>query len=320
MKKEVRRLRMNERKFRFFLALLITPFLLSAFLFSQDWTGQGRQVGYVYDQEGNPLGGVTVKLFFTETQTGFETATDAKGKWAAMGVKGGLWYIDFELAGYMPKKISTTILDFRQINKPIEITLERVEGLYVTEDMKAEYKKGIDLFNEGKYEESIGVYQKIVETFPEAYIIYLNIGHSYFQLDNYEEAEKNYLKVLESDPQNVDALLGVGNCYMNRGETEKATEWYNKIEIEKIKDPVVLYNVGTIYYNGSRFEDALKYYQKSVEIQEDFLDGRYQLGLTYLAMGKNSEAVTEFETYLKFDPDSSRAGQVRNFLDYLKKQ
>ncbi len=312
---------MNERRFRFFLlALLMTPFLLSAFLFSQDWTGQGRQVGYVYDKEGNPLEGVRVKLFFTETQTGFEVTTDDKGKWTAMGVKGGLWYIDFELAGYRPRKISTTILDYRQINKPIEITMEKVEGLFVTDDMKEEYKKGIDLFNEGQFEESIGVFNTIVEKFPEAYIVYLSIGHSYFQLENYEEAEKNYLKVLESDAGNVDALVGVGNCYMNRSETEKAMEWYNKIELDKIKDSVVLYNVGTIYYNNSKFEEALKYYQKSVEVQEDFLDGRYQLGLAYLAMGRNAEAITEFEAYLKFDPDSSKANQVRNFLDYLKKQ
>jgi TolA-binding protein len=317
--KEDRRLRMNERKYRLLLALLITPLLLSAFLFSQDWTGQGRQVGYVYDEEGNPLEGVKVKLFFTQTQTGFETTTDDKGKWAAMGVKGGMWYIDFDLPGYEPKKISTTILDFRQVNKPIEITLKKVEGLFVTDDMKEEYKKGIDLFNEGKFEESIGVFKTVVEKFPEAYIVYLNIGHSYFQLENYDEAEKNYMRVLESDAGNVDALMGVGNCYMNRSETDKAMEWYNKIELEKIKDPVVLYNVGTIYYNNSKFEEALKYYQKSVEVQEDFLDGLYQLGLTYLAMGRNAEAITQFETYLKFDPDSSRSAQVKNFLDYLKK-
>ena len=310
---------MNVRKFRFLSALLITPFLLSAFLFSQDWTGQGRQVGYVYDEEGSPLEGVKVKLFFTQTQTGFETMTDDKGKWTAMGVKGGMWYIDFELAGYEPKKISTTILDYRQINKPIEIALKKVEGLFVTEDMKEEYKKGIDLFNEGNFEESIAVFNTIVEKFPDAYIVHLNIGHSYFQMENYDEAEKSYLKVLDSDSGNVDALVGVGNCFMNRNETDKAMEWYNKIELEKIKDPVVLYNVGTIYYNNSKFEEALKYYQKSVEVQEDFLDGRYQLGLTHLAMGSNAEAVTQFETYLKFDPDSSRAVQVKNFLDYLKK-
>jgi Flp pilus assembly protein TadD len=299
---------------------LFVILLLASFLNSQDWTGQGRQIGYVYDEEGKPLEGVKVKLLFVKTQSGLETTTDEKGKWSAMGVKGGMWYIDFELTGYEPKKISTSILGSRKQNKPIEVELKKVEGLYVTEEMKEEYKKGVDLFNEGKYEESIPVYQSIVEKFPDAYIVHMNIGHSQFQLEKYDEAEKSYLKVLESDPEHVDSLIGVGNCYMNRGDTEKAIEWYNKIAFDKIENATVLFNVGTIFYNNSKFDEALKYYKRAVEVQEDFLDAIYQLGLVYLAKGSNPEALAEFESYLKFDPDSQRASQVKNFIDYLKKQ
>ena len=293
--------------------------LLASLSFSQDWTGQGRQIGYVYDEEGNPLEGVKVKLLFTKTQSGFETTTDKDGKWSAMGVNGGLWYIDFEMPGYEPKKISATILDYRQRNKPIEIVLKKVEGLYVTEDMREEFKRGIDLFNEEKYEESIPVFQGILDKFPDAYIVYLSIGHSYFRLENYEEALKNYLKVLEKEPDHVEALLGAGNCFMNQNNVEKALEFYNKIEFEKIKDPTVLYNVGTVFYNNSQFDEALRYYKKAVEIQEDFLDAIYQLGLAYLAQGNNQEALAEFENYLKYDTDSQRASQVKGFIDYLKK-
>jgi len=293
--------------------------LLASFALAQDWTGQGRQIGYVFDEEGNPLEGVKVKLIFLKTQSGFETTTDKKGKWAAMGVNGGQWFIDFDLVGYEPKKISANILDYRQINKPIEVNLKKVEGLFVTEDLKEEYKRGIDLFNEGKYEESIPVFNTIVEKFPDAYIVYMNIGHSYFQLEKYDEAEKYYLQVLERDAGHVDTLIGLGNCYMNRGDTDKAMEWYNKIEFEKIEDATVLYNVGTLFYNNSKLDEALMYYKKAVEVQEDSLDAIYQLGLTYLAKGSNAEALGQFESYLKFDPDSQRASQVQSFIDYLKK-
>ena len=43
------------------------------------------------------------------------------------------------------------------------------------------------------------------------------------------------------------------------------------------------------------------------------------MGLTYLALGDNNAALTEFERYLTFDPDSERATQVRGFIEYLKK-
>lgn len=300
---------------------LLAVILLSSFVLAQDWTGRGRQVGFVYDEAGNPLEGVNVKLLYVQSQSGFETTTDKDGKWSAMGVHGGEWYIDFELAGYEPKKIMVEILDNRgQVNKPIEINMKKVEGLFVTEELKEEYKKGIDLFNEGKYEEAISIFNTITEKFPDAYVVYMNIGHCYFQMDNYEEAEKYYLKTLEREPGHVNTLIGLGNIYMNRGDTDKAMEYYNKIEFEKIDDPTVLYNVGTIFYNNSKFDEALKYYQKAVDVQEDFLDAIYQLGLTYLTKGNNAEALAQFENYLKYDTDSPKAAQVQGFIDYLKKQ
>jgi len=64
----------------------------------------------------------------------------------------------------------------------------------------------------------------------------------------------------------------------------------------------------------------LKFYMKAVEKQKDSPDALYQLGLTYLNLQKNMEAIAAFEDYLKFDPDSSRATQVKAFIEYLKKK
>ncbi len=298
---------------------ILMALFVCALVFSQVWTGQGRQIGFVYDEEGNPLEGVKVKLLFIKRGSGFELATDAKGKWVAIGVKGGTWHIDFEIPGYMTKKITWNILDFRQVNPPIEVKLKKVEGLVVTDKLKEDFKIGSALYEEGKYEDAIGIFATITEEFPNAYVISLNIGNCYFQMENYDEAEKFYMMVIQEEPDNYGALMGIGNCCTNREDIEKALEWYNKIEFEKIEDPTVLFNVGTIFFNNSKHEEALKYYKKSVEIKEDFLDGIYQLGLVYLTLGKNAEALNEFENYLKNDPDSERASQVKGFIEYLKK-
>lgn len=81
-----------------------------------------------------------------------------------------------------------------------------------------------------------------------------------------------------------------------------------------------MYNIGTNLYKNSLFEEALKYYKKAVEIQEDFLDGLYQLAMTYLALGHYQEAINVFGDYLKHDPDSERASQVNRFVEFLKKK
>ncbi|MEW5901273.1 MAG: tetratricopeptide repeat protein [Acidobacteriota bacterium] len=286
---------------------------------AQDYKGKARVFGYVFDTEGKPIQGAKVKLFSLKVEQGFEVTTDKDGKWVAAGITGGSWNIDFEKTGYMPKKISIQVQQWAR-NPEHKVILEKATGLAISEEVLNELTKGNQLFDEKKYEEAIAVYQDILAKFPDAYIINRNIGNCYFQMEKYDEAETYYQKVLAGDPANGEALLMIGNCYANRGQNDKALEWYGRIEFEKIKDPVVLYNVGTTYYNSSRFEEALKYYKRAVELQSDFLDVVYQLGLTHLTMGNQPEAIAMFENYLKLDPDSARASQVKEFLEYLRKK
>jgi tetratricopeptide (TPR) repeat protein len=300
----------------FFIGFMIFFSLLAL---SQDYAGKGRIQGTVTDEEGNLLEGVTVKLRWVKTGSGFDVLTNSKGVWKASWIRGGTWHIDFEKSGYDSKNISVEINQLLK-NPPIELMLKKAEGLVLKDDLKEDFKKGNMLYEEGKYKEAIESFKLIIENHPDAYIINMNIGNSYFQTKDYNQAEEYFIKVLEKEPENPNIIIAIGNCYSNRGDTAKALEWYKKIDVEKIDDPVVLYNIGTHFYNTSQYNEALKYYQKSVDIQKDFLDGIYQLSLSYLAMQNNAKALIEFENYLKYDPDSERSSQVVAFIEYLKKK
>jgi tetratricopeptide (TPR) repeat protein len=299
--------------------LFILLFSLLFFSYSQDYKGKGRQLGYVLDEQGAPLEGVTVKLFSLKVQQGFQMSTDKEGKWVAFGIVGGGWNVDFEKFGFMPRKISIQVNEWKR-NPEIKINLKKAEGMILPGEITEMLEKGNELFDAKKYEEAAASYKAILEKFPDAFLVNKNLGNCYFAQEKYDEAEAFYLKILEKDPRNFEAMLLVGNCYANRGQAEKALEWYGKIEFDKIEDSIVLYNVGTNYYNNSKFEEALKYYKRATELQKDFTDGLYQLGLTYLNLGSYPDSIATFESYLKIDPDSERAGQVKGFLEFLKKK
>jgi tetratricopeptide (TPR) repeat protein len=262
---------------------------------------------------------VKVKLYCERGGSGFEVLTDSDGKWRAFYIRGGPWDIDFEKMGYMPKKIDIRLSEVAK-NPDIEIKLQKVEGLVITDDLKAELQVGNDLFDQEKYGEAIGAYESIIEKFPDAYIIHKNIGNAYFKMEQYEQAEESYRKVLENDPDDHESMLAIGNTFMNRGEDAKALEWYDKIEFEKISDPLVLFNVGSNFFSQGKYQEALEYYKKAVELKGDFLDAIYQLGLVNLTLGNNPEAIEVFQEYLKYDTESGRADQVRNFIAFLKKK
>jgi tetratricopeptide (TPR) repeat protein len=300
--------------------VLVAVLLLVAGLASaQEYKGKARVQGSVTDMQGKPVEGVKVRLVYRAASEGFDVKTNAEGRWTASWIRSGEWDIDFEKPGFMSKKISV-VLNELQKNPPIDIQLEKAAGLIATDELKKDLVAANDLFDQGKYAEAIETYKTLISKYPEAYIINNNIGNCYFKLEKYDEAEQWYQKILEKDPTNVEAIISIGNCYANRGQNDKALEWYGKVEFDKIKDPVVLYNVASNYYKNSKFDEALKYYQKAVELRPDFTDAIYQLGLAYTTMGNTAEAIKTFEGYLKIDADSPRAGQVRNFLEYLKKK
>jgi tetratricopeptide (TPR) repeat protein len=302
-----------------FLFLVLCVLVTQSTIYGQGYKGKGKLKGLVSDQEGNPIEGVTVKLYCKRGGSGFEVTTDEKGEWKALYIRGGPYDISFEKSGYMPKKITPHINEFAK-NPDIEVSLQKIEGLVVTDNLKEELQKGNDLFEQEKYEEAIHAYQTIIEENPETYVIYRNIGNCYFQMEDYEKAQEYYQKVLDKEPGDTEAILGIGNTFANRGQEKKALEWYSKIEFEKISDAMVLYNIGSNFYSQGLYQEALKYYSKAVEIKSDFQDALYQLGLVNLTLGNNKESIDTFQEYLKYDSETERADQVRNFIEFLKRK
>jgi tetratricopeptide (TPR) repeat protein len=286
--------------------------------YSQGYKGQGRATGLVTDESGKPLEGVTVKLYSVKGQSGFETKTNAKGEWRALYIRGGTWNIDLEKEGYMPRKLAVDLKEFDR-NPAIEVRLERVEGLVILEALKESVDVGNRLFAEQRYEEAAKVFEDIVAGDENAYMFHKNLGNCYFQLQDYERAERHYLKVLEKEPENAEVMLLIGNTYSNRDDQAKALEWYGKIELDKMTDATALFNIANSLFSRSNFEEALRYSRRGLEVQPDSTDLLYLTGLIHLSLDHKPDSIEAFECYLKLDPDSARAGQVRNFLEVLKK-
>ncbi|MGD2295169.1 MAG: tetratricopeptide repeat protein [Candidatus Aminicenantes bacterium] len=298
--------------------LLIIVFVMSGLALAQDYKGRARVFGFVYDEEGNPIEGVTVKLYSQLARQGFSVLTNKKGKWLASWIRGGGWRLEFQKIGYEPQTKFITVSSYGK-NPEVEVNLKKIEGLAVADELGDELVKGNELYEQGQIAEAREVYMGILEKNPDVYVVHMNIGNCYFQEENYEKAEEHYLKVLEQDADNTAAILAIGNSYQNRENDEKALEWYRKISFDKLEDSTILYNIGVNFFNGAEHNEALKYFKKAVEIDERNLDALYQLGLTYLTLDNKAESIATFEKYLNKDPDSERAKQVKGFLEYLKR-
>ncbi len=297
--------------------------LIPAIIFPQV-QGKARLRGVVYDEEtGQPLAGVTVKLYFEPLAAYYlpNPVTDKEGKWGAYYIRTGRWELEFEKPGYAPQKMSYNVVFAPGSREELLTTrLRKIKGLDITDKIVEEVNKGNKLFAEKKYEEALAVFESILAKNPEADVINKNIGNCYFAMEKYDQAIEFYMKVYEKHPELPDILQAIANAYNNKGEKEKAVEWYQKVKLEDIKDVTTAYNAGVGLYNSGRPGDAIPYFKKAIEIDPEFADGYFQLGMASVAVSSLPDAIEALRRFLELAPDSPQASVAKSVLEALTKK
>jgi len=310
---------MEERTMKKTLLITLSILLVAGLLSAQGWKGKGRINGVVLDEAGAPIEGVSVKFENVQEKGGFEVKTDNEGKFTAAWMRFGAWNVDFYKIGYEVKQLQVQIAEITK-NPDMKVALKKSSGLMLTDELKKDLEAANLLFDQKNYQGAIDAFNAMLVKNPDLYIMYRNIGNSYFAMEQYDKAVEAYQKVLEKEADNAEMIIAVGNCYANKNETDKAMEWYNKIDMTKIKDSTVLLNMGIAYLNLQQNDTALKYFKQALAINPNDLDVLYRLGIQYIATNAKDEAIACFENFLKIGPDDPRAEQVKKFLEYLKKK
>ena len=91
------------------------------------------------------------------------------------------------------------------------------------------------------------------------------------------------------------------------------------ISSEEIKNEDSLYNIGVIFYNASKYDDALKYFKRATELNAEFAEAQFQLGMTYTAMNKPKEAVEVLKKFIEMAPDSPNYQTAKAIIDAFSK-
>ena len=76
--------------------------------------------------------------------------------------------------------------------------------------------------------------------------------------------------------------------------------------------------VAKFYMRDDNLKGAYLRAQDAVKIQPDYSAAHYALAEIAQKMKKKDEAISEFQTYLKLDPDGEKAKEARKALDQLK--
>ncbi|MCK4835901.1 MAG: tetratricopeptide repeat protein [Candidatus Aminicenantes bacterium] len=308
-----------------FIGLMVVFLFIS--LLPQATSGKGKMSGAVTDAEtGEPIEGVTIKLFCLRAKAfhRISSKTDKDGYWRAMYLRGGLWHLDFEKAGYETKKLSFKVETIPGAKKPrIDIKLRKIEGPSLAETTLKDIDAANRLVAERQYDEALKKFKEILAKNKELEgiaIVNLYMGNCYAMKEDYLKAIEYYEHAVEKYPKNKELLISIGNAYNNLNKFDDAMSWFQKVSSEDIHNVDTLYNIGVIYYNKAKYDDAIKYFEKSTEVFNEFADGFYQLGMTYTALNKIPEALVALKKFMELDPESPNYQTAKAIVDAFSNQ
>lgn len=186
----------------------------------------------------------------------------------------------------------------------------------------SEFETAEDLFNQGKYEEAINYYDKVILIESEFSKAWLSKGLALQNLGKNEEAIICYDKCIEINPRNSWPWNNKGSALINLGKYDEAIGFLEKsIEIAP-KNSLPWSNKGIALRHLGKFEDAIECFDKCIELHPRDSFNWAEKGQSLLCLYKYGDAVISFNQAINLSPDNSFAllgkGQALYFLGNFK--
>ena len=121
-------------------------------------------------------------------------------------------------------------------------------------EIQAAFKLGVQLTEEGKYDEALAALNKALERDPEQSAIHAAIGNVYAKAGKNEEALAAYNKAISFSPNDPDLYTTAGVTMNTMGKTAEAQEAFKKAATLNPQAAAQnFYNLGVIFMNSGKW-------------------------------------------------------------------
>jgi tetratricopeptide (TPR) repeat protein len=311
----------------------------------------GAMRGFVKDEEGNPIEGVTVTIEGIEIKRSYTVKTDRNGRYLHAGIPlQGTYQITAKKDGYISDGIRGVRAGFGPddpdrgpynfVLKPgesgklaFELSQEELEAMRKQQQeaekrraasaaVQQAFQEGLQFFNLNQYEQAASAFQRAAEADPEQVAVWANLGLSYHRMKRLDQSLESYQKALALKPDDANIYQNLGSVYSDMGQLDKSREMYEKaVSLTVATNPkaaaVQYYNMGVTFINTGRNEEAIDALLKAIESDPQHAESHYQLGITYLGVNKMEESVASLRKYLELKPNGEEAETAQALIESL---
>lgn len=306
-------------------ALGALALLLAAPLHAQDWKGKGRIHGKVVHPDGKPYKGAKVSLHPAgKPGNGPEPFYSKKnGQWSYLGLKGGKWTVLIETGEYLLSEGTVDVNEFATgPGAPLVVTLRAPSPEQLQNEAADLVDEGNQLLKAGSYGEARARYEEALPEIAEENrpALMRGIAQTYIQEGQIDKALELLEQTFELVPDDPNSLKLIISVLLAEGRDDEAKAYIARLPEDAKLDTATRLNLGIELYNQGEFDGALEHFNKAIADYPDDAEGYYYRGLTYLGQQRNAQAAADFQKFLELAPDSPKAAEAQEFLEYLESQ
>ncbi|OGF65206.1 MAG: hypothetical protein A2Y62_17740 [Candidatus Fischerbacteria bacterium RBG_13_37_8] len=290
--------------------LLLTIVLITvciSFTYSQaDYKIYGR----VSDSKNNPIPKVKIILKNAENGREIHLETKADGTYEHMFIPHARYQVTFKKEGYRNVVADWDLSRWEEVQVEIKkdismLTDNEFQEIQDTKLAQEEYNKAYESLTKNDCKNAVKHAQVVIKKFPKFPLSYFIAARCDAIEGKIDDAITNYNKVIELKPDLYEAFFDIAELYFQKDNAEKAAENFKKATELKQDDPEVFYNLGAIYFSKlKKMDEAQVNLEKALELKPDHGIAHKVLGYVLLNKGDIPGAVEHLKKYLEITPDA----------------
>jgi tetratricopeptide (TPR) repeat protein len=328
------------------LGWLISSCVLAILVFPTDVLGQGHGMSNVQVQvqvryaDGTPASvGVFVELELENGEMVDQNQTDSSGRCHfSPGTGPAVYVVRVKQPGYLEARIR---LDLQNTQSGFaNLTLKPIPGqtppltpkddtgatvsaidLSVPEPARKEYDLGRHALENHDLDGGIAHIKKAIELhdqFPQAHTL---LGMAYNEQKKWKDAQGALEKAVQQDPKAVEAYFQLGAALNQQKDFAGAMRVLNQglqLNPDAPGAAGAHYELARAYMALGQWQDANPHAAKAVAVQPGIATWHILMGNINLKKGDGQGAISEFQTYLKLDPNGPAAGSIKEIIPKIQ--
>lgn len=165
------------------------------------------------------------------------------------------------------------------------------------------------------YENAKVSYANAISLNPYNPALYLSLARLEASKNNINDAQRYIGSALQLKQNYIEAIFFLAQLQVGQGQIKEAITSVQVATQINPNDPLLFFQLGFLYYNDKNYLGAVDALSKAIALNDQYANARYFLGLSYARLGKNIDAIQQFEKIAETNPDNQ---EVQFILTNLK--